>query len=223
MANLLVAGVEDQIRRLAQRAVPPGRQFLVEQGRGAAHLDAADVQPAQFLGDGGDLARGDALDVHLGHGQLEGPFAPLAPLQDGGVKLDAARLRDLKLKLPEPAGDRLGLKAVGVAATLAGALVGSGSQGFAALELHGFVQQNLHGLRHASEAVVGEQLDDRVEFGRLRLAGHACFLSLLRAQRIGNRLGPSLSSRSPREAIASATVAASLRSSDRLAWLLQNK
>ncbi len=49
VANLLVAGVEDQIRRLAQRAVPPGRQFLVEQGRGAAHLDAADVQPAQFL------------------------------------------------------------------------------------------------------------------------------------------------------------------------------
>jgi len=83
-----------------------------------------------------------------------------------------------------------------VAATFGGALVGAGSQGLAALELHGLVHQRSDGLRHAVEAVVGEQLDNGVKFGRFDLAGHACFLSLLREQRIGNRLDPPLSSRS---------------------------
>jgi hypothetical protein len=64
--------------------------------------------------DGGDLA----LDVQLGHRQLERSFAPLPAFQHSGVELDPAGLGNLKLERPQPALDRLGLEAVAVAALL---------------------------------------------------------------------------------------------------------
>ena len=89
MADLLVAGVEDQVGHLAQGSVSPGLQLGVEGGGGPADLGTADLGAAELLGDGGDLTSGDALDVHLGDGELEGPLAADALLQGRGVELDA--------------------------------------------------------------------------------------------------------------------------------------
>ncbi len=68
VSYFFVACIEDEIADLAQGSVAPGVELLVEFGRGAADLGAGHIQAAQFLHDLGDLAGGDALDVHLGDG-----------------------------------------------------------------------------------------------------------------------------------------------------------
>jgi hypothetical protein len=55
--HLLVASIQHQVRGLAQRALPPGRQFLVEEPGRAAHLRTRYLQPAELLHDFGHLAR----------------------------------------------------------------------------------------------------------------------------------------------------------------------
>jgi hypothetical protein len=99
----------------------------------------------------------------LGHGQLQGAHARL---------------------------HRLGLEAVGVAATLARALVGPRAEHLAALELHRFVEQRLHRLGHSLEAVVDQQIQQfpktigqiqirlGLELVRVTMiaVGHACLL-----------------------------------------------
>ena len=111
VADVLVAGVQDQVGRLADRAAPPLLQLGIQRLGGPADLGAGDLQAAELLGDGGDLAGGDALDIHLGHGQLQGPLAPDPLLQGRGVELDAPGLRDLDGQRPDPGVDGLGLEA----------------------------------------------------------------------------------------------------------------
>jgi len=84
-----------------------------------------------------DLACGDALDVHLGDGELEGPLAADAALDGLGVELDAAGLGDAELKRPGAGEDGLLLEPVGVSPSRLGALVRRGSEGGLAFGEHG--------------------------------------------------------------------------------------
>ena len=71
LADLLVARVEKQIADLAQGAVAPGFQLLVQElGGAAAWLD--DGSQAELAHDGLGIAGGDAFYVHLGHRQHDG-------------------------------------------------------------------------------------------------------------------------------------------------------
>ena len=172
VADFFVAGVEDQVGRRAQRPIAPDFQLGIEQLGRPADLHAGDVAAAQFAGDLGHLARGDALHVHLGQGQLQGPFAAFAPFERRRIELDAAGLRHLQVQLAEAAGDGLGLEAVGIAASRFGALVGSGAEHRGAFELHGFVEEGFECLGHAVESVLGQEVDNFVAGVRLIVVGH---------------------------------------------------
>lgn len=64
-----------------------------------------------------------------------GPLAPFTAFQDGRVELDATGLRDGQLQLAQAAEERLGLEAIGMAATFGGALVGFGMEHGGAFQL----------------------------------------------------------------------------------------
>ena len=72
-------------------------------------------QPHSSRSDLGHFAGRNALHVHLGQGQFQGPFATFAPFERRGIELDAACLGHLQLQFAEAAGDRLGLEAIGIA------------------------------------------------------------------------------------------------------------
>jgi len=178
VADLLVAGVEDQVRRLAQGAGPPLLQLLVERLRRPADLGGGDLQPAEPLGDGGDLAGRDALDVHLGHGQLQRPLAAEPLLQGRGVELDAPCLGHGQRERPDPCLDGLGLEAVGVPLAVVAALIGPGPEHGGPLQLHDLVEQDPEGVGQAIESLLGQELADLVEGGSLREVGHRRSISL---------------------------------------------
>jgi hypothetical protein len=72
VANLLVAGIKDQVREAAQGMIPPEQEFHVELGGAGTHLGRTDLVAAESLDDFGDFAGGDALDLHFGQGENEG-------------------------------------------------------------------------------------------------------------------------------------------------------
>jgi hypothetical protein len=116
------------------------------------------------------------LDIHLGNGKLQGALASLATFEGRRLEFDVSRLRNAEMKFSEPAVDDFGFEAVGVPAAVCGSLVGLGLQHLGTLELHGFVQQDLDGVRHSFEPLLGQDLDDVLNRGRLLLVGHAVLL-----------------------------------------------
>src|SRR5665647_1540422 len=178
VADLLVAGVEDQVGHLAQGPFTPGLQLGVECGGGPADLGAADLGAAELLGDGGDLAGGDALDVHLGNGELQGSLAADALLQGRGIKVDAPGLGDGQRDRAHSGQDGLGLEAVGIPLTPLGSLVGACPEGVGPFELHDLVEQEGEDLGHAVESVLGQEFPDLFEGVSLRVVGHRRSVSL---------------------------------------------
>ncbi len=172
VADFFVAGIEDQVRCRAQRPIAPDFQLGIEQLGRPADLHAGHVAAAELAGDLGHFAGGDALHVHLGQGQLQGPLATFAAFERRRVELDAAGLGHLQVQLAEAAGDGLGLEAVGIAASRLGALVRTGAQHCGAFELHGFVEQGFECLSHAFESVLGQEVDNFVAGVRLIVVGH---------------------------------------------------
>src|SRR5512133_1363595 len=69
LAQLLVAGVEQEIVALAQRSAAPDSKLLVQECGGAADLGRRQALQAEFGHHLGDIAGGDALHVHLGDRQ----------------------------------------------------------------------------------------------------------------------------------------------------------
>jgi hypothetical protein len=70
VADLLGAGIPDQVRHLAEGPVLPCLQLGIEGGGGPADLGTADLQAAELLGDGGHLAGRDPVNIPLGHGSF---------------------------------------------------------------------------------------------------------------------------------------------------------
>ena len=115
MANVLVAGVEDQVRDLAQRPLTPTLQLLVELGRQAAHGGTGNLVAAQLLDDPRDLAGRDAADIHLGQRGGQCPLAADAALECLRIEVDVACLGDSQVQIADAAVQRLALEPVGVA------------------------------------------------------------------------------------------------------------
>ncbi len=86
MADFFVAGIEDQIRTGSQGPVAPFLQFGVQVFGAVADLGGTDGGAAELLDNGGDFARGDALDIHFGHSQFEGLLGAEAFFQGAGIE-----------------------------------------------------------------------------------------------------------------------------------------
>ena len=115
MAHLLVACIEDQVRAGTQRPIAPQLEFGIELGGTGAHLGGTHAVAAEFLDDLGDFARGYALDIHLGHGQVERLLAAHAFFQGAGIEVDAVtHLGNAKFDRAHAGGEGFGLEAIGM-------------------------------------------------------------------------------------------------------------
>ena len=124
-----VASVEDQIFDLRERAIPPDCEFFIEQCGGPADLHAGNIKSTEFSRNFGDFASRDALDVHLGNRQLQGPFAAFPTFQRRWIELTVTRLRDVQFEFPKTAVDRFVFEAVGIGASIFSPLVGLSGSG----------------------------------------------------------------------------------------------
>jgi len=182
VADLFVAGIEDEVGDLANRPVPPGAELLVEFSRCAAHLGGGDVEAAEFLDDGRDLPGADALHVHLGDGECHRPFTTDAPFQRPRVERSpilvpvAAGLGNTQVHLANAGLQGLGFKTVGVALTVASSLMRLGLEHLLSLDLHRVVHERGEGGGHGSRTVLDEQSRKVVDRRTFILVGHRRFL-----------------------------------------------
>jgi hypothetical protein len=141
-------GIQHEIGLGSERAVAPRVELGFEFGGGATDLGTGDAQTTEGGEDLVDLSCGDALDVHLSHGQQECLIGTRITLQRRGIKLDvAADLRNVEAEGPQGCVKRFGLKAIGVALSGGGAPVGFCVKDGGAFQKHGFVEEDLEDLR----------------------------------------------------------------------------
>lgn len=176
LPDLDVGRVHGQVADLSLLTGPPLLELLVEPGGYARDLRGADLGAAELFGDRSDLARRDALDVHLGQGQLQRPFAAHALLQGRRIERHVARLRHLQGHVAGARGDGLGLIAVGVSAPLVGPFVRRGAQHLFAFKLHGEVQQRGERRGHDIGPMLGDEFQNVVQFVTMFLASHVGLL-----------------------------------------------
>ena len=142
VADLFVAGIEDDIGEDTEGPGAPACQFGIEACGAMADVGGGDGGAAEFFEDGGDFARGDALHVHLGESELESLLAADALFESGGIEVEiAADLGDGKGDGAKAGGESLRLEAIGVAGAGLGALERLGLECGGAFGAHGLVDE----------------------------------------------------------------------------------
>ena len=97
---------------------------------------------AELLDNGRDFARGNTLNIHFGQGEFKCLFTADALFEGAGIEVEVtANLGNIELDRPQAGGEGFGFKAVGVALTSVGALVGLGLQGLSAFLGHRLVDE----------------------------------------------------------------------------------
>jgi len=181
VANLFVAGIEDEVGDLANRPVPPSPELLVEFGRCPAHQGGGDVEAAEFLDDGRHLPGADALHVHLGDGQGHRPFAADASFERLVIERPpvlvavATGLGDPQVDLADASLESLRRESVGVALTVAD-VTRHGLEHMLSLDLHGVIHERGESRGHGGRAVLDEQGCEVVDRWAFVLVGHRRFL-----------------------------------------------
>ena len=147
--HLLVAGVQKEVGHLAQRAFPPGLEPFVEFGRSAAHLGGRErnLRPQQPLQHLDHPPGGDPLDVHLGQRQVDCLVRAGTFFESRGIKLTGTHLRHLKGHFTQAGEHGLGLEAIGVIAPGFSALVRTGAEKLASLDLGRFIDEDARAAR----------------------------------------------------------------------------
>ena len=164
MADFFVAGIEQDVGKGSKRTSAPNLQIGVEPGGALADMSGTYGGAAEFFEDGGDLSRGDALDIHFRQRKFKGLLAADAFFEGRGVELDlAADLRDGESDVAEAGLESLGFEAVGVAEACVGALERAGLEHVGALGLHGLVDEDAKALGEAVRTFVIEELQHRLE------------------------------------------------------------
>src|SRR3546814_5576207 len=106
-AHFLVAGIKDQIReRLVEAALGKGRQAAIELLVDRRDRRGREGMAAQLFGDRLDLARRNALDIHLGQRRHQRLLRPLVALEQLGREAPGTVLRHPQLQLADPRHQR---------------------------------------------------------------------------------------------------------------------
>jgi hypothetical protein len=133
--------------------------------------EAKEGVPAELLGDGLDLARGDALHVHLRQGADQGLLAARVALEELRGETSLAVARHAQLELAD-AGDQAALVVAGaVAETTLAALPALGAQSLGHLDLEDLGHGGAHDLTH-QVGIVAEQRFPVGLLGPKLLVGH---------------------------------------------------
>ena len=187
LADLFVAGIEDEIGKGAERAFAPFFQSGVEEFGPIADVGGTDGRAAQFLDEGGHLAGGNALDIPFGAGEFEGLFGADPFLQRGGIEGHvAADLRDVEGAGAAAGGEGFIFETVGLALTVFGAFVRPGLERVGAFAAQGFIDEAADALAQLGDAVFGEVLQDGVQAIRIGGVGQGmvwCWMCLAHPNR----------------------------------------
>ena len=129
-------------------------------------MTRADLALAELLSDLFDLARRDALDVHLRQGQTERLLDARAALQ--GLRVErvhvvrqVASLGHAKVELAETSRDAFCLVSVGVAHAVLAAFPRTSFEVRSSFQAHGFVEEHLKGAGQTLEPMLREQFPGR--------------------------------------------------------------
>ena len=157
LADLFISGVQDHVGIASQRAIPPGLEFDIKLDGAGADLGGTDGMSAEFLNDFGDLAGGNALDIHLGQSEQEGLFAAGSFFQSTGVKIHAvANLRNAQEEWSDTGGKGFGFESIGSSKALLATLVRAGLKDGRAFLDHGLVDKQAQALGKAGGTIGGK-------------------------------------------------------------------
>ena len=172
LAHLLVACIEDQIGIvLAQPPLGKRPQTLVERFVDRADRGCGKTVAAQRLGHRLDLARRNALHVHLGQGADQRFLRTLVAFEQLSRKSPQPILRHAQFQGPYPGDQRAAVIAAAVGNTRLAPLPLLGADRLRHLRLERGLHQRLHRCTH--EILVPRQQSFQVDYFRLTLAlGH---------------------------------------------------
>ncbi len=178
MTDLLVTSVKNQSFDLAKLPLAPPLELLVEKLGGSAHLHGADRRSAQLLRDRLHPASRHALQIHLGHRELESPFTLDPALQGRRVErfLGVSHLRNLENEFAHPTLHRLGFEPVRISRSLFCSLVRGGTQESTPFDLHRLVEEDLERCPHSFHPVFGYRFHRGFHRRRIFSVGHVIVL-----------------------------------------------
>ena len=145
LAHLLVTGIEDEVREFDFQA-PAGKalQFPVELHVHLADGRGAELMPAQFLGDGLDFARRDALHIHLHERGHQGLLRALVTLEKLRGEAALPVLRHAQFHRAHARDQLARIVAAAIALPTLGALALGRTDRVAHLRFKDFLQKPLH-------------------------------------------------------------------------------
>ena len=159
-SHLLIAGIQEEIGHVPQRALAPSLEPLVELGGGTAYLGGRErnLRPQEALQDVDDATGGDALHVHLGQGEIDRLIGAGALFQGGRIEITGTHLGHLKGQFAHAGEHGLGLEAVGVVTASGRALVGRSAKELGALKFGRLIDEDAQRFTSAIESIL-EQHD----------------------------------------------------------------
>ena len=176
LADLFIAGIEDEIGKGAAGVVAPFWEFGVEEFGTGADVGGTDAGAAECLDEGGDCAGRDALHIHFCPGEFAGLLGADALFEGAGMEGGfAPHLRPAEGDGTDAAGAGLGLVAVGVALARVGALAGLGLEDLMTVDAHRFVNEPAEAFGEAGGALFGQELQDVVQEIRIGGVGQGMF------------------------------------------------
>ena len=175
MAHLFVAGVNDEVLDFAQRPVAPGLEFLVKQSGRTTDLRGRQALDPELAHHRFHIAGGDALDVHLGHCQHDGPNRPLPSFQRLGIEgliRVSGGFGHLHADRARRCVEALGLVAIGIATSALGALIVAGGEEALAFNLHRHLEHARKDRGHFARAMINQLFQNCLN-GRILVPVHS--------------------------------------------------
>ena len=158
-----------------QQSVAPQLKLSIQFRGQARHLAGGDLHAAELFHDGGDAPGGNALEIHFGDGDLEGPICAATLFKETALEWlrTGSDLWNIEVELAEGGLETAVFEAVGLSIPGLAAFVGSDFEVLGAFEDHGGIGEHFCDEWNAlKNAVLKKGVDRFVAEGIVRVFGH---------------------------------------------------